>query len=221
MYTPITTITQMKEAVEKLESLVSDDAVLFPEDKTLWKAIQFARYQSRYEGFSGLVDQEVEERYQHLKKVLGTHPCIASMIALNQPDTLVRGGDFVTLRMHNRWHLLTVRKGKIRTVHFMQADGAWRTWMSYAQALQVERYATVGEQFATEVQEKLLATAKEYLVWSQRGLHLLVGNTSEDIQVFGTKKHSGSFVLALQKIMDTEAIGLALLFPDAENSISV
>lgn len=210
----MTTITQIKKLLDIFGQRAEIGAALPQEYASQWKLLQFELYCAMYEQpIRGLSDEDVQ-RFKILETIFHRHPVIDVMIGLHQPQTLVRGGDFVTLRLHDRWHLLTVRTGRIRTVHFMQASGAWRLWNTYRQAPNIESYTVVGEHFGSEVVHKILMNATDYLPWSRQGLELLVGDTSEDIQSLAIKNHPDTFVFALQKIMDTEAIGLALLFPD-------
>jgi hypothetical protein len=158
---------------------------------------------------------DIMQRYQHLQATIGhLHSTIQIMIDLHQPNQLVQDGGFVILFLYGHWHLLTVVDNTIKTVHFMLADGPWRLWSSWRSAPQVKSFSALGHQFAREVQQKILLTAAEYLVWLDQGMTVIGGPTSDMLRRSAVPQQAEQFVQLIQAAMAKEKIGLAFCFPD-------
>jgi len=128
--------------------------------------------------------------------------------------SVMLSGNYVILYRYQRWHLIKVRNGRLRMLHFMteeQAQKMIRNWRTNATAKPIEQ---VSEQFAADLSARVLEKAESYLAFLEAGKVEILGFDASIQYPEIITDTKNNFLSKVSKMMETGRSGLYLCFAD-------
>ena len=129
------------------------------------------------------------------------------------PGVLVNG-ELAILYRYRRWHLIRIRNGRLRMLHFMTEGQAQKMIRSWGTDGILGPAAQVSELFADDVSARVLETPESYLAFLDAGKVELLGfdaGTQYPEVVADKKNH---FLSKVSKMIESGRSGLYLCFAD-------
>jgi hypothetical protein len=132
---------------------------------------------------------------------------------MTTPSVLVNG-EFAILYRYQRWHLIRIRNGRLRMLHFMTEGQARKMIHSWGTDGILEPAAQISERFADDVNARVLETPESYLAFLDADKVEILGFEAgiQYPEIVADKKDN--FLSKVSKMIETGRSGLYLCFAD-------
>jgi hypothetical protein len=134
--------------------------------------------------------------------------------ALKTTPSVLVNGEFAILYRYQRWHLIRIRNGRLRMLHFMTEGQAQKMIESWYRDGILESAAQISEQFANDVDARVLETPQSYLAFLDADKVEIFGFDAgiQYPEVVADKRNN--FLAKVSKMIETGRSGLYLCFAD-------
>ncbi len=133
---------------------------------------------------------------------------------LKSTASVLLSGEFAILYRYGRWHLIRVRNGRLRMLHFMteaQAQGMIRSWGTKGI---LGPAAQISDRFAQDVNARVLETPESYLAFLDADKVEILGFDAGTRYPETTVDKKNDFLGKVSKMIRTGRSGLYLCFAD-------
>jgi hypothetical protein len=134
--------------------------------------------------------------------------------ALQDSTNALQSGDFAILHRRGRWHLIRVRDGRLRMLHFMTEDQARKMVKNWGPKGIVKTVNKVSAWFEADVQSRIKDSASEYLPLFEAGRVELLGFDASIWYPENITYDKKNFLEKVSKMMETGQSGFYLCFTD-------
>lgn len=140
--------------------------------------------------------------------------------ALQQSETAVLRGDFVILYKHGHWHLVGTRRAgetrRIVSVHVMSSERANST-LAETPSAKPKSYGELGAGFETEIRNKILPQANDYLPLFRSGQAGLSAGFHTDTmqQTAYSPEREAVMIRAVSEMISAGSPGVCIYFNHA------
>lgn len=136
------------------------------------------------------------------------------LAALKTTPSVLVNGELAILYRHQRWHLIRMRNGRLRMLHFMAEEQAQKMIQNWGTRGVLKPAAQISKQFPNDVNTRVLEAPESYLAFLDADRVEILGYDA-DIQcpeTIADKKND--FLSKVSKMIETGRSGLYLCFAD-------
>jgi hypothetical protein len=136
---------------------------------------------------------------------------------LQDSNHVLLSGDFAILFRRGRWHLIRVRNGRLRMLHFMTEEQAQKMVKSWGAKGNVEAVEKVSAEFEADIQARIKDSAPEYLPFFEAGQVELLGFEASIWYPENISNDRNDFLNKVARMMATGHSGFYLCFTDKDD----
>ncbi len=134
--------------------------------------------------------------------------------ALLASTGVMQSGDFAILYRYQRWHLIKVRNGRLRILHFMTEEQARKMIETWRSKGSMRTLKEISDRFENDVEARVLETPDDYLSFLDSNEAEILGFDASIQYPEHITDVKADFLNKVTRMMETGRSGLYLCFSD-------